>query len=136
MAPTAAYQATVSLFESDEAFQADYAPAAEYRSFAFVALSDDLADEVRGEAPDTSGTPVIMIGSGFGKNYYKSSDETVPVDVLEELRERDLTLVRGVDGGWSTWEGRPGRSESYIDFSEAEAVDMDAEIDARREGGD
>jgi hypothetical protein len=102
--------------------------------YAFVRLDrDNLADNVLGEVPDTDGPVMAYIGSGFGKHYYTShSRDGLPVDVYEQLSERGATLLENVDGGWHRWGGRPEFSEDYIDFSEAEAVDMAAIIEERR----
>jgi len=104
--------------------------------FAFVRLdhAERAADSVRGERPDTEGTPVTYIGDSFGKHYYQShSHEDIPVDVFEALSEDGLDLVTGVGGGWSNWDGRPEWSESYLGYDDAEVVDLGAEIADRRE---
>lgn len=134
-----AYLATVEVLEYvDSGFAGEGRVISDFpaatKEFAVVTVSEDLADEVRGEIPDVDGTPVMVVGTHFGKNFYQSDGRTVPVDLLEKLRERDMVLVRDVDGGWASWDGRPEWSESFIDFSEAEAVDMGAEIAERRDG--
>ena len=112
----------------------NYVPRKTLGSYAFRRCEDAMADEIRGEIQMPDGQPVIYIGDNFGKHYYRSKDfETVPVDVLEWLNANDFVLVRNVDGGWVKWEGRPEFSDSYVDFSEAEVVDMDAEIAQRRD---
>jgi len=75
----------------------------------------------------------MVIGDNFGKNYYNSDSRTVPVDLLEKMSDNDMTLVRNVDGGWANWDGRPEWSDRYVDFTDSEVVDMDAEIESRRE---
>lgn len=127
-----AFMATVELHERTDG---GISPVpSESVEFAFVTITEDLADRVRGEIPETEGTPVMQIGTSLGKHYYTSDSRTVPVDVLEKLEARDLTLVDDVAGGWAQWEGRPEWSETYVDFSEAEAVEMATEIAERREG--
>jgi len=103
------------------------------KQFALVTISDDMADEIRGDLPDVDGTAVMLIGEHFGKNYHQSSRRTVPVDLLETMRDNDMVIVRGVSGGWANWDGRPEWSERYVDFNDAEVVDMNEEIKDRRD---
>jgi len=103
--------------------------------YAFVRLDrDNVADEVRGDVPDADGPVLTYIGSSFGKWFYRSRDrEGIPVDVYEELVDHGATLLDDVDGGWSNWDGRPEWSETYVDVSEAETVDMAEVIEERRD---
>jgi len=110
-----------------------YVPRKNLGSYGFKKIHDGMADHVRGEIPETSGKPVMYIGNNFGKYYWTSHSDTVPVDVLEWLTENGYTLVKNVDGGWDNWGGRPEFSENYVDFGDAEIVDMDSEIASRRE---
>lgn len=133
-----AYNADVRLcepvdYDSDGRPLYDYDIISEAMSYAFVSITDDMADYIRGEIPEVDGMPVMCIGSNFGKHYYSSDSRTVPVDVLEKLNERDMVLVDNVGGGWENWEGRPEWSDYYIDFSDATVIDMDSEIAERRE---
>lgn len=119
----------------DEAGTDYYVPREPLGSYAFVEIDEDLADVVRGDVPDVDGTPVIYVGSSLAKHYWRSHDsETVPVDVLGWLDDRNLTLVRGVEGDWHTWEGRPEWSDTEADLTDVEVVNMAAEMDERREG--
>lgn len=126
--PTRQHQAIVKLYTQDGLLA--NAPKS-YVKYAFVELYDEMADVVRGELPEGDGY-VMHIGSHFGKNYYESKSRTVPVDVLEKMHDRGLTLVRGIEGGWRSWEGRPEWSDTFIDFRDAEVVDMAVEIEERR----
>ena len=103
--------------------------------YAFVRLDrDNLADNVLGDVPDADGPVLAYIGSSFGKHYYTShSRDGMPYDVYEQLVARDVTLLDDVDGGWHRWEGRPEFSEDYIDFRDAEPVDMAEIIEERRD---
>ena len=114
-----------------------YVPKKPLGTYALRFLDESIADHVEGEIPDVDGTPVVHIGDNFAKNFHTSHDsDPIPVDVLEWMDDNDLVLVRGVDGGWLSWEGRPEWSDSEADLSDAEAVDMAAEIVERREAGD
>jgi len=103
--------------------------------YAFARLDrDNVADVVRGNLPDADGPVYAYIGRHFGVNCYRSKDrEGIPVDVYEELTAHGATLLDGVDGGWSNWDGRPEWSETYIDVTDAETVDMTEIIDERRD---
>jgi len=103
--------------------------------YAFVRLDrSDVADDVRGDVPASDGPVVAYIGGSFGKHYYRSkSRDSIPVDVYEALAKNDALLLEGVDGGWSNWDGRPEWSETYVDVSDAERVDMAEIIEERRE---
>lgn len=129
-----AFDAKVDLYDSGGVFAG--VPGIR-RNFALIEIVDDMADEIRGQLPDVDGTPVMMIGDNFGKNYYNSDiSRTVPVDLLEAMRDRDMVLVRNVDGGWASWGGRPEWSDTYVDFSDAEVVDMHTEIEQRRDNNE
>lgn len=95
----------------------------------------EVADQVRGSLPDVDGAVVMHTGDNFGKHYYRSHDETtLPVDVLEALADEGVeVLLRNVDGGWQNWDGRPEWSTTYVDYSDAEVVRIEDEIDERRE---
>jgi hypothetical protein len=102
--------------------------------YAFVALDDGSADVLRGEIPDVDGTPVVYTGSSLPSNYPEPGAlDTVPVDVLEALDERDLIPLDGVEAGWQSWEGRPEWSTTYVDVSDATPADLEAMIDERRD---
>lgn len=100
--------------------------------YAFAHCSRVSVDHVHGELPDIP-KPIIYIGSSFGKNYYTSHDhESVPVDVFEHLHENGYTLLTNVDGGWENWEGRNEFSENYIDYCDAEIVNLEDIIQEHR----
>lgn len=88
-------------------------------------ITEDIADEIRGEIPDVDGTPVIYIGDSGGKNYYQSHDfDELDEPVRDAILNNDqnLVLIDNVEGGWKKWDGRPEWSENYIDFTDAEIV--------------
>lgn len=92
--------------------------------YAFVPLDAEIADETRGELPETRGHPVAYVGDDLGKHYWTSSDpDEVPADVHEALEDSEKVLVDGVTGGWSNWDGRPEWSETYVDYSDAVVVE-------------
>lgn len=89
-------------------------------------ITDDIADYIRGELPETDGEPVLYIGDSGGKHYYRSHDLSELDDwVIEAAEEHGLTIIDNVDGGWETWDGRPEWSESYIDFNDAEIATLE-----------
>lgn len=102
--------------------------------YAFAFLDrDGVADDVRGDLPDADGRVAAYIGNSFGKHYYTSkSRDGLPVDVYEALADGGVTLLDGVDGGWSDWDGRPEWSETYLDVTDAEVVDIAGVIGERR----
>lgn len=103
-------------------------------AFAKTSFVTEVCDYVRGEVPETDGTPVMYIGDSFGNYYYTSSATSgIDVDVLEWLVDKGLALIEGVDGGWESWEGRPEFSDKYVDFREAEVVNVESIIDERRD---
>lgn len=86
-------------------------------------ITEEIADNIRGEIPDVDGTPVLYIGDSGAKNYYQSHDLSELQDgVIEIAEENGLKIITGVDGGWSSWEGRPEWSETYIDFTDSTIV--------------
>lgn len=90
----------------------------------FKPLTEDIADKVRGDIPDVDGTPVLYIGNSGAKNYYQSHDVSELDEwVIEAAEEEGLKIIDNVDGGWSSWEGRPEWSESYIDLTDATVLD-------------
>jgi len=109
-----------------------YVPRKALGKYAFRRLTDGMADRVRGSIPTTDGEAVMYVGDNFGKYYWQSYSDTIPVDVLEWLHENNYTLVENVDGGWALWDGRPEFSTNYVDFSEATVMDMEAEIETRQ----
>lgn len=105
-------------------------------AFARLDHAEAAADDVRGDRSelDVDGRGVIYIGSSFGKHYFRAHDhESVPVDVFEALCDEGVALVAGVGGGWANWDGRPEWSETYLDYADAETVDLDALIRERRD---
>lgn len=111
-----------------------YVPRKTLGKYAFRRLTNGMGDKIRGHFPETDGTAVIHVGNNFGKHYWVSHDDTtVPIDVLEWLRDNGYSFVTNVDGGWDSWDGRPEFSTSYIDFTEATVMDLDEEIATRRD---
>jgi len=103
--------------------------------YAFGRVFESAADEVRGmDSLDMDGQTYAYCGSIVGQRFWSSEDhESVPVDVFEEIQDRGFLLVEGVSGGWADWDGRPEWSESYIDVSGAEPVDVEGIISERRD---
>lgn len=134
-----AYVADVTLWHRRETPQGTETTGSENAGrYAFVRLdhAEESVDVVRGDTDslDADYPAVLHVGSSPGNPFYRSHDEeTVPVDVLEEVRDSGLSLVEGVGGGWESWDGRPEWSDTYLDVTAAEAVDLTARIQARRD---
>jgi hypothetical protein len=81
-------------------------------------------DRVRGGMKkDLEGCYAYTGDSGSNNYIAEKSPDEVPDAVLEAAAEYG-TIVRNVDGGWASWDGRPEFSTSYVDVSEAEVVDV------------
>jgi hypothetical protein len=109
-----------------------YVPREVLGKYAFRRIREGMADTIRGKIPETDGKPVMYVGSNFGKYYWQSHSDTIPVDVLEWLSNNGYSLIENVDGGWVRWEGRPEFSDHYVDFSEANVVDLQQRIIERQ----
>lgn len=80
-------------------------------------------DEVRGGTRNEIEGTVTYGGDSVSKHYITSHDMSgVPQAVLDTVAEY-ATILDGVDGGWASWDGRPEFSTSYVDISEATAVE-------------
>lgn len=82
-----------------------------------------FGDKIRGgNKADIEGC-VVYGGDSISKNYITSYDlSEVPDDVIDTVTEK-VTLLDNVDGGWSSWEGRPEFSTTYVDISDAEQIE-------------
>jgi hypothetical protein len=101
---------------------------------AFIELGE-IADRIRGDVPRCDETPIMYIGTSTAKHYYTSHDvRDCPVDVLEWLDEHNVAVFENIEGGWSSWNGRPEFSETKIDYRNAQRVDIPSIIEERREG--
>jgi hypothetical protein len=103
----------------------------------FLPVADPNTDVIRGDVPETEHTPVIYVGDSLSGRYPAAADiADIPADVLETLRDADVTLLDGTDAGWHNWDGRPEWSDTYIDFDDAEVVDVAGIIAERGEDSD
>ena len=92
-------------------------------AFTTVATAAERADEVRGDLDALPDNAVIFIGETTGKNYYVSHDlDVLRDDFREAIESAGYTIVDGVSGGWSNWDGRPEWSDNYLDVTGAEVV--------------
>jgi len=87
------------------------------------AFTYTFGDVVRGGVKADIEDTVVYTGETTGKHYVSESNlSAVPDEVVEEVASRGLTLLEDVDGGWSSWDGRPEFSTSYVDISSAVEV--------------
>jgi hypothetical protein len=56
--------------------------------YALKIIDEEMADVIRGEIPDTDGTPVMFIGNSFGKHFLRN-----------RRRITNLCLLLLTDGG-------------------------------------
>lgn len=88
-----------------------------HNQYVFSAVT---ADQIRGgKKKDVEGL-FVYTGNSSANNYPAEGDlEEVPDEVLEAV---EPTVVKNIDSGWASWDGRPEFSTSYVDISEAEEV--------------
>ena len=81
-----------------------------------------FGDQIRGgNKADLEGL-VTYGGDSLQKHYISSNDfSEVPDDVIAAVGEHAV-VAKGVDGGWSSWEGRPEWSDTFVDLSDVEIV--------------
>ena len=97
------------------------------RQYAFVRLS--LSD-VQDTAWEGRGDCVAFVGESTSVHYINSKKLThVPDAYLDAVIDRGYTILQYVNGGWDHWDGRPEWSESYIDLSNAEEYDPEADTE-------
>lgn len=80
------------------------------------------ADKIRGgQKVDVEGS-VVYTGSTKANHYpAESSLDEVPEKVIDEAADRAV-VVDNIESGWSSWDGRPEFSTSYVDIADVEIV--------------
>ncbi|WP_337653221.1 hypothetical protein [Halomontanus rarus] len=95
----------------------------EGNQFAFSLVPEDATE---GTPLEDVETPVVYTGEMIRGDYIaEESLEDVPQTVIDAV-SRGATVVKNVDGGWESWDGRPEFSEAYCDCSDAEIVEGSA----------
>jgi len=80
-------------------------------------------DKIRGGNKADLEGKYAYTGDSSTNNYIsESSLDEVPDAVLDAAQDHG-TIVRNVDGGWDSWDGRPEFSTTYIDVSDMELVE-------------
>jgi hypothetical protein len=90
-----------------------------HNQYVFSAVT---ADEIRGGTKADVEGCYVYTGENSANNYPSESPlEEVPNAVLDAAQEHG-TIVRNVDAGWASWDGRPEFSTSYVDITEMDIV--------------